>query len=94
MPVAVGVLVLLRAVIKRQSSDFAVTNKRVMMKAGVFTTRSVELLLNKIEAIAVNQSFWAGCSATATSSSPAAAARAKRSRGSRARSSSGAPCNR
>ena len=33
------------------------TNKRVMMKAGVFTTRSVELLLNKIEAIAVNQSL-------------------------------------
>jgi uncharacterized membrane protein YdbT with pleckstrin-like domain len=43
--------------ITRQSSDFAVTNKRVMMKVGVFSTRSVELLLNKIEAIAVNQSF-------------------------------------
>ncbi|MGZ5130018.1 MAG: PH domain-containing protein, partial [Caldimonas sp.] len=45
------------AIVKRQSSDFVVTNKRVMMKAGVFTTRSVELLLNKIEAIAVNQSL-------------------------------------
>ena len=33
------------------------TNKRVMMKVGVFSTRSVELLLNKIEAIAVDQSF-------------------------------------
>jgi uncharacterized membrane protein YdbT with pleckstrin-like domain len=57
IPLAVGVLALLPAIIKRQSSDFAVTNKRVMMKAGVFTTRSVELLLNKIEAIAVDQSF-------------------------------------
>ena len=57
IPLAVGVLALLPAVIKRQSSDFAVTNKRVMMKVGVFTTRSVELLLNKIEAIAVNQSL-------------------------------------
>lgn len=57
MPVALGLLVLLVAFIKRQSSDFAVTNKRVMMKVGVFSTRSVELLLNKIEAIAVNQSF-------------------------------------
>ena len=28
-----------------------------MMKVGVFSTRSVELLLNKIEAIAVDQSF-------------------------------------
>ena len=33
------------------------TNKRAMMKVGVFSSRSVELLLNKIEAIAVNQSF-------------------------------------
>jgi uncharacterized membrane protein YdbT with pleckstrin-like domain len=57
VPLAVGLLVLLPAIVKRQSSDFAVTNKRVMLKAGVFTTHSVELLLNKIEAIAVNQGF-------------------------------------
>ena len=57
IPLALGLVVLLAAFIKRQSSDFAVTNKRVMMKVGVFSTRSVELLLNKIEAIAVNQSF-------------------------------------
>jgi uncharacterized membrane protein YdbT with pleckstrin-like domain len=29
----------------------------VMMKVGVFNTRSIELVLNKIEAIAVNQSL-------------------------------------
>ena len=57
VPLALGLLVLLATFIKRQSSDFAVTNKRVMMKVGVFSTRSVELLLSKIEAIAVNQSF-------------------------------------
>jgi len=57
IPLALGLLVLLATFIKRQSSDFAVTNKRVMMKVGVFSTRSIELLLNKIEAIAVNQSF-------------------------------------
>jgi len=57
IPFAIAVLVLLVALIKRQSSDFAVTNKRVMMKVGVFSSRSIELLLNKIEAIAVNQSF-------------------------------------
>lgn len=54
---ALAVLVLLAAIVKRQSSDFAVTNKRVMMKVGVFSTRSVELLLGKIEAIAVNQTL-------------------------------------
>ena len=57
LPLVVALLVLLPAFIKRQSSDFAVTNKRVMMKSGVMTTRSVELLLNKIEAIAVDQSL-------------------------------------
>jgi uncharacterized membrane protein YdbT with pleckstrin-like domain len=57
VPLALGLLLLLVTVIKRQSSDFAVTNKRVMMKMGVFNTRSIELLLNKIEAITVNQSF-------------------------------------
>ncbi|HWZ70334.1 MAG TPA: PH domain-containing protein [Casimicrobiaceae bacterium] len=57
IPLALGLFILLATFIKRQSSDFAVTNKRVMMKVGVFSTRSVELLLNKIEAIAVNQSF-------------------------------------
>jgi uncharacterized membrane protein YdbT with pleckstrin-like domain len=54
---AVGLVVLLAAIIRRQSSDFAVTTKRVMMKTGVFTTRSVEILLSKIEAIAVHQSL-------------------------------------
>jgi len=54
---AVGVVVLLAAILKRQSSDFAVTNKRVMMKTGIFNTRSIELLLTKVEAIAVNQTF-------------------------------------
>jgi uncharacterized membrane protein YdbT with pleckstrin-like domain len=57
IPPAVGLLSMVPALIRRQSSDFVVTNKRVMMKVGVFSTRSVELLLGKIEAIAVNQSL-------------------------------------
>src|SRR6266480_6809319 len=57
IPLALGLFSLLATFIKRQSSDFAVTNKRVMMKVGVFSTRSVELLLNKIEAIAVEQTL-------------------------------------
>lgn len=52
-----GLLVFLAALVRRQSSDFAVTNKRVMMKIGVFSTRSVELLLGKVEAITVHQSL-------------------------------------
>jgi uncharacterized membrane protein YdbT with pleckstrin-like domain len=57
VPIGLGALILVATFIKRQSSDFAVTNRRVMMKVGVFTTRSTELLLSKIEAIAVEQTL-------------------------------------
>ena len=57
LPIVVGVIAIVPAIIRRQSSEFAVTNKRVMMKTGVFTTRSVELFLNKIEAITVDQNL-------------------------------------
>ncbi len=57
IPLGLGLLILLAVFIKRQSSDFAVTNKRIMMKVGVYRTRSIELLLSKVEAIAVDQSL-------------------------------------
>jgi len=43
--------------LQRRCSEFAVTNKRVIIKLGVWSTRSIELLLSKIEAIAVTQSL-------------------------------------
>ena len=43
------------AYLERMTSEFAVTNKRVIMKAGLFTTRSYELLIAKVEGIAVTQ---------------------------------------
>jgi uncharacterized membrane protein YdbT with pleckstrin-like domain len=57
IPLAIGLLLLLITFVKRHSSDFAVTNRRVMMKVGVLSTRSVELMLNKVESIVVNQGF-------------------------------------
>ncbi len=39
------------------NSEFAVTNKRVIIKVGVVNTKSLELFLNKIEAITVDQSI-------------------------------------
>ncbi len=41
--------------LSRSSSEFAVTNKRVILKAGLIRRRSLELLLNKIESIGVTQ---------------------------------------
>jgi uncharacterized membrane protein YdbT with pleckstrin-like domain len=57
IPAALGVLAIVPALARRQSSQFAVTNKRVLFKIGVLDTRSVELLLGKIEAISVHQSL-------------------------------------
>jgi uncharacterized membrane protein YdbT with pleckstrin-like domain len=37
------------------SSEFAVTNKRVIIKVGVLRRRTVEMLNTKVEAVAVNQ---------------------------------------
>jgi uncharacterized membrane protein YdbT with pleckstrin-like domain len=39
------------------ASEFAVTNKRVIVKIGVLQRRTLELLLTKVEAIAVTQSL-------------------------------------
>ena len=57
IPVAIALLWLVAALVRRQTSEFVVTNKRVLMKAGVFTVRSIELLLSKVEAITVHQSL-------------------------------------
>ena len=41
--------------VKRANSEFAITNKRIVVKLGVLTTRSLELNLQKVEGIAVEQ---------------------------------------
>jgi len=41
-------------VLRLRSAEFAVTNKRVILKYGVIRTRTAEMFLPKIESIAVN----------------------------------------
>lgn len=58
--VAVGLLLLASSIaaigfLRRMSAEFAVTNKRVILKAGLIRRASMELLLNKVESISVNQ---------------------------------------
>jgi uncharacterized membrane protein YdbT with pleckstrin-like domain len=50
-------IVFLSKYIVYRSSEFAVTNKRVIIKVGVVQQRTLELLLTKVEAIAVTQSL-------------------------------------
>lgn len=51
-------LSLLSALIAYKTSEFAVTNKQLIVKVGFVSRRSVELLLPKVEGIGVDQDFW------------------------------------
>lgn len=44
------------AISKKLTSEFAVTNRRVMMKSGFVSRKTLEMLLTKIEAVSVDQS--------------------------------------
>ena len=60
----VGVLLLIIAAMfvaaaywKRAATEMAVTNKRVLVKRGILTRRSIEIMLGKIESITVDQTL-------------------------------------
>lgn len=52
---AIGLVLFLIRKIKSSSAEFAVTNKRVVIKVGVFQRHSVEVLLSKVESVGVDQ---------------------------------------
>ncbi|HXL97631.1 MAG TPA: PH domain-containing protein [Steroidobacteraceae bacterium] len=52
---AIGIVWGLVKYVDYASSEFAVTNKRVIIKVGVLRRRTVEMLNAKVEAVAVNQ---------------------------------------
>ena len=60
IPVVLAALAVVSALgpwIKRASSEFAVTDKRVLVKVGLVQRDSLETLLSKIEAIGVDQTL-------------------------------------
>jgi uncharacterized membrane protein YdbT with pleckstrin-like domain len=46
-------------VVRQSSTEMAVTNRRVLMKSGMFGRRTVELMLSKVESIGVDQGVLA-----------------------------------
>jgi len=54
--VAAAVVVVL-AFWKRSATEMAVTNKRVLIKVGLLSRRSTQIMLSKIESVHVDQSF-------------------------------------
>jgi uncharacterized membrane protein YdbT with pleckstrin-like domain len=52
-----AILTFVRPLIQYVTSEFGITNRRVIVKTGVFRRKSLEVLLNKVEGIQVNQSI-------------------------------------
>jgi len=55
--VVVALICIIAALIKRGATEMAVTDKRVIVKVGVASRRTFELLLQKVESIGVEESM-------------------------------------
>ena len=54
---ATGAVTLIKALIERRAAEFAVTNKRVILKTGVVRRRTAEMFLAKIESVGADQTI-------------------------------------
>ena len=50
-----GVVVILAGMVRRNSTEMAVTNRRVVIKTGLASRKTIEMLLNKVESIEVSE---------------------------------------
>jgi uncharacterized membrane protein YdbT with pleckstrin-like domain len=53
--VAAGVLGM--AILKRNATEMAVTNRRIIIKSGILSRRTIELLLSRVESIVITEPF-------------------------------------
>jgi hypothetical protein len=53
-----GLLALLAGAVRRNATEMAVTNRRVVVKTGLVRRKTIEMLLNKVESIEVRESTW------------------------------------
>ena len=51
-----GVAVILAGMLRRNATEMAVTNRRVVIKTGLASRKTIEMLLNKVESIEVSES--------------------------------------
>lgn len=55
--VLIGIPWLIAAILQKKTTEMAVTNKRVIIKTGIISRRTIEMNLSKVENIEVNQSI-------------------------------------
>ena len=53
-----GDMPLVTAIIQRKASEFAVTNKRIILKVGVIRRKTAEMFLEKVESVGVDQGIF------------------------------------
>jgi uncharacterized membrane protein YdbT with pleckstrin-like domain len=54
----VGLFFLVAAYVRMKSTEIAITNKRIIAKFGFISRSTVEINLDKVEALRVEQSMW------------------------------------
>ncbi len=57
--ILVGIFIFVRSVIVMKTTDFAVTNRRVILKTGWLNRRTQELAVESVEGVSLEQSFIA-----------------------------------
>ena len=55
IPLAIGLILIFSAVIRRQTMELVLTDRRIITKRGLVSRNTVEMNLNKIESLHVNQ---------------------------------------
>ncbi len=55
IPLVIGLLLILIAIINRSTTELALTNRRIIVKRGLVSRNTIEMNLGKIESIHVNQ---------------------------------------
>jgi len=50
-----GVAVILTGMLRRNTTEMAVTNRRVVIKTGLASRKTIEMLLNKVESIEISE---------------------------------------
>jgi uncharacterized membrane protein YdbT with pleckstrin-like domain len=54
---AIALIIFVRGILKRNATEMAVTNKRVVAKVGVAARRTVEIILSRVESIGVEETM-------------------------------------
>ena len=53
-----GFVVILLGLVRRNATEMAVTNRRVVIKTGLATRKTIEMMLNKVESIEVSETAF------------------------------------